>query len=188
MKCRLSPLTKENCLKMVAWRNYIREGLRTPYMITEAMQEDFFNDVARDRRCKHRYWELDYKDEGGEHPDWWIFAGLVGLTDIEWENGLADISLFLNPDLQGKGIGAAAVELVLEEGFDRMRLNNIYGECYLCSPSLGFWEKMIKKYGGVGTYRRDRKFWNGKHYGSLDISFLEGEWRAYREREGKSPS
>ena len=40
------------------WRNNELQFLRTPYRITEEMQEAFFDNVINDRDSKHRYFAI----------------------------------------------------------------------------------------------------------------------------------
>lgn len=178
----LSPITKANCRLAATWRNNFRQSLRTPIMLTEEMQDDFFDRVARDRHSEDRYWEVHNSDIPntydplirGSHD----FVGLGGLTDIEWENRLAEISLFISPELHGKGYGRAAVKLLCEEGFDHMGLETILGEAFLCNPNWKFWDKLTDEFMGFKTQLPDRKFWAGQHYPSLYFSWNRScQWR-----------
>ena len=162
----LSPITKVNCRLAATWRNNFRRSLRTPIMLTEEMQDDFYDRVARDRHSEDRYWEV-HLDNTGEHK----FVGLGGLTDIEWENRLAEISLFISPNYHGLGYGRASVKLLCEEGFDSMGLETILGEAFLCNPNWRFWDKLTDEFMGFKTQLPDRKFWAGQHYPSLYFSW-----------------
>jgi len=98
-----------------------------------------------------------------------------GLTNIEWDNRIAEISLILGPKYRKKGKGKEAAELVLKEGFNRIGLKTVYGECYKCNPSVGFWEHLIEKYKGYKTILPNRKFFEGFHdsiYFSFDCSLF----------------
>lgn len=181
---RLSPITKEHCQIARVWRNGVREALRTPILLTEEMQDDFYNRIAHERRCEDRYWEV----ESGGGTDTWHFCGLVGLTDIEFENSLAEISLFLDPTQRRKGIGAAAVHLVLEEAFDRMNLHQVLGECFTCNKCLPFWERITQKYGGRGTVLPHRKYWAGQYWDSFYFSIFEEGWRGAKVPVGDTDS
>ena len=159
----LAPITKANCRLAATWRNDFRQSLRTPIMLTEEMQDDFFDKVARDRHSEDRYWEIH---EGGDK-----FLGLGGLTDIEWENRLAEISLFISPSEHGKGYGTQAVKLLCEEGFNRMGLKTILGEAFLCNPNWHFWDNLTLVFKGFSIQLPNRKFWDGRWWDSYYFSW-----------------
>jgi len=146
-------------------------------MLTEEMQEAFFDNVINDRDSKHRYFAIieegkipraDYKTgKGYKFPD--TFIGMGGLTNIEWENGCAEISLIINPEYRGKGYGRKAVDLLLDEAFKSMRLYSVYGEVYDCG-NRDFWYKIVEERSGYITNLVDRKMYNGKIYDSMWFS------------------
>lgn len=156
---KLTALTLRDAQQARHWRNEHREALRTPFLITDKQQEEFYNSLTRNSNM--RYWGIEIS--GG-------FGGMGGLTGIEWENRIAEISLIIDPLLRRKGYGAKAVELILHEGFGNMGLATIYGECYECNPALPFWQKLCIKYRGYTTILPRRKFWAGRYYDSLYFS------------------
>lgn len=169
MSLHLAPLTRANCLIVKKWRNDFRQALRTSVLLTDEMQNAFFDRVATDGNCKDRYWEIK---QGAS------FVGLGGLTGIEWENRLAEISLFISPEVTRKGYGTKAVHLLCEEGFDRMGLFIIFGEAFHCNPNWIFWQKLTTSFGGYSTTLPDRKFWSGEHWNSYYFSWDRNcKWR-----------
>ena len=174
MKLHLLPLSRENCQKVREWRNEGRESLRTPVMLTAEMQSTFFDEVAWDRQSANRYWEIlnsDWHEDGD-------LIGQCGLTDIQWENRLAEISLIIDPRLRGKGYGKEAVRLICEEGFRRMGLKTIFGEAYKCNSAWKFWDNITTEFRGYATTLPDRKFWNEEWYDSLYFSWdVNCTWR-----------
>jgi RimJ/RimL family protein N-acetyltransferase len=141
------------------WRNRDMSFLRTPFLLTEKMQEDWYENKVSDRNGNYRFYAIDHQT---------ALVGYGGLL-IQWENGLAEIALVIGD--QGKGYGTEAVELLLDEAFNRLRLETVCFECYRCNPALIFWEKIAEKYNGVMTTLPRRKFWGGKlhdsTYGSI---------------------
>ena len=158
----LEPLTASNMEKVREWRHQFRETLRTPYMLTESMQQDYYKNVICNRDSNTRYFALY---EG------WNFIGYGGLENISWENGNAEISLLIGPEHQRKGCGRIAVELFLREAFFRMRLNAVHGECYECGP-WRFWEK----FDAEAVWLPARKFWNGMYYPSYYFTFFKADY------------
>jgi RimJ/RimL family protein N-acetyltransferase len=150
--------------KVREWRNKLEGVLRTPFLLTEEMQNSFYNDVICNRNSNSRWWSV-FKD--------FELIGLTGLTDIEWENGLAEISLLLAPRARGVGAGSEIVAEVLDEGFNNMGLKTIYGECYECNPASEFWKKVTENHGGYYTMIPRRKLWQGQLFDALHFSI----WR-----------
>jgi RimJ/RimL family protein N-acetyltransferase len=148
-------------------------------MLTEEMQDDFFDKVAHDRHSEDRYWEVWERTEAYANvPAGDTFIGLGGLTDIEWENRLAEISLFIKPFLQNRGYGKQAVKLLCVEGFNRMGLQTILGEAFLCNPNWKFWANLTQKFGGYATHLPNRKYWDGKYWDSYYFSWDRGcKWQ-----------
>jgi RimJ/RimL family protein N-acetyltransferase len=158
---RLDALTKEACEIIRQERNNDISGLRTSFFLTREMQEDFYNNVVCNRNSNHRYFAIKMKNE---------LIGMGGITNIEWENGLAEISLFIRKKYQHLGHGTRAVHELLEHGFNNMGLLNIYGETYLCSKAVDFWYKIIQKYEMYVTILPQRKFFLGECYDSIYFS------------------
>jgi RimJ/RimL family protein N-acetyltransferase len=104
---------------------------------------------------------------------------MCGLENISWENRNAEISIIMDPACQGNEHGSQAVELLLNQGFDYLNLENIFGECYLSNPAVKFWEKNIEKYSGTKTILPNRKYWEGEYWDSLYFNFNKSD---YKER------
>ena len=155
--------TRDDVEQVRLWRNANLAPWRTPYPLTEEMQGIFYERVICNRNSNHRYWSI--YDNG--------LVGFGGLTNIEWENGLAEISLILSAGSRGQGYGARAVQLLLDEGFGNMGLKTIYGECYECNPAVEFWKKITERNGGYYTTIPRRKRWQGQLYDALHFSI----WR-----------
>ena len=142
-----------------AWRNDARGTLRTTAFSTIDLQEKFVENINSD---VHRYFSFldDHK----------TFVGFGGLTYIQWENRLAEISLIVDPDQRRSGVGSDCVDLILDEGFNRLNLKTIFGECYKSNPAHEFWYRLTKKYEGSVAILPNRKYWNGEYYDSLYFS------------------
>ncbi len=160
----LTAPAKEDVEAVRLWRNQAMEVLRTPFMLTQEMQEDFYANVICNRHTSARYWSVVLEKDG-------TVVGLTGLVGIEWENRLAEISLMIDPEQRENGYGEEALAQLLRKGFHELNLENIYGECYLCNPATIFWKKMIKKYGALTTELPRRKFWHGRYWNSLYFNF-----------------
>ncbi len=148
------------------WRNDSRQTLRTTEHSTVDIQEDF---IANLDPKIHRYFSFY---DGGD------LVAFGGLTYIQWENRIAEISLIVNPDLQRSGVGSDAVDMLLEEAFNQLNLKTVFGECYKSNPSVDFWFRLVEKYDGYSTILKNRKYWNGEYYDSLYFSTDADDYRA----------
>ena len=171
----LGPMSLDAALLAHEWRSRadVRSGLRSPFMLTEELQEEWYHKVVCDRRADSRWWAVSY----GRGDT----LAVVGLTGIQPENGLAEISLLVNPEHLLEGIGGESVHLVLAEAFDRMRLVTVFGECYLCNgDAVRFWEVQVAKHGSQERlfYIPRRKFWDGRLWDALLFCFTAEGWRA----------
>ena len=180
MTIRLTAPTREDVELVRQWRNQSIDTLRTPFLLTQEMQKDFYDTVVCNRQANSRFWtvqrEWDEKHLAGK-PDAEKFQtiGLVGLVGIEWENRLAEISLLLDPERRGRGYGTEALSLLLKKGFRELNLENIYGECYTCNPAICFWKKMIARHQATTAVLPYRKFWDGRYWDSLYFNFERGK-------------
>ena len=152
---KLTALTKEDAEQARQWRNEQLQTLRTPFLLTKEMQEDFYLKHICARDSRERFFAVR-EDR---------LVAMVGFVKIEWENHLAEISNICAPGLNYKRM--QTVELQLHEGFMNLGLQNIYFECYHCDPSLQFWQEVVERYGAYTTVLKNRKYWGGKYWDSL---------------------
>ena len=175
----LQALTLEQCEQVRLWRNNCLETLRTPYPLTKEMQEVFYRDVICNRNSPHRYWSIwdDIEIFDNRLPKTGILIGMGGITNIQWENRIGEISLIIDPALREKGYGEKAVDLLLDVAFNQMGLNCVYGECYATNyDGMVFWNKIVRKYDCSQVILRSRKFWQGKFWDSLYFDILKDEY------------
>lgn len=167
----LRALTPEDVEQVRVWREATPSLFRTRAPLTPAMQQDFYRDTLSDRRARDRYWAVHEAAITTE------LVGQVGLTGIEWENGLAEISLIVAPTERQQGAGAQIVRLILREAFDRMRLKTVWGECYGNNATgLAFWAAQLTRYGGSSVLWPRRHWWDGQLFDSLLFQFDAQSW------------
>jgi len=178
----LGVLTQDQCEHARQWRNQVPEALRTPFGLTEEQQAAFYRDVVCDRRANSRWFSVMLRVDNTEFgldlggPSY-SCVGMAGLTDIEWENGSAQISLILGPGSYGLGYGRKAVRAILDKAFRDMRLLKVWGECYNCNPAAEFWERMVKDFEGEIQLPEP----HCKYIGGVSFSGRRFWWRAWRE-------
>jgi len=168
MTLTLAPLTAEYAEQIRQWRNENLAPWRTPFYLTEEMQRDWYERVICDRNSNRRSWAVL---EAGE------FVAHASLVGIQWENRTAEIALNVRPDLRGQGLGAQVVELILEQAFDYLGLETVYGECYASNPAIDFWQRMADRYNAYTTVLPKRKYWAGEFWPSLWFSFNRADWQ-----------
>jgi len=154
-------LTLSDCQQVREWRNSCLNALRTPYPLTEEMQEEFYKNVICNRNANARFWGIH--DNG--------LIGMAGIENIEWENRRGEISIILKPDARGKGNGKQALEMLLHKGFFELNLEDIWGVVYSCSPAVMFWLEMIKRYEGYSMFFVNMKYWQGNYYSGRYFNF-----------------
>lgn len=161
---KLGVVTKQQVELIRVWRNQDIDMYRTPFPLTFEMQEDFYYKVICNREAKDRFWAVIDGDPG-------CFIGMVGLVNISLENRSAEISIVIDPELRGRGKGKEAIRLLLNEGFNRLNLDNIYGECYKSNSHLKFWLSLCEEH-KVKIYELPaRKYVDGQEWGSIYFNF-----------------
>lgn len=155
-------LSLEDCELVRQWRNEDISMLRTCRQTTKDEQQKFYFDIVSNPKSDCRYWGV------------WsgtTLIGMAGLVNISWENSHAEISLIVRPTSRQQGYGDKIVTELLVEGFNKLNLQNIYGECYANSPHMPFWNAMIRKHGAYDTTLPQRKFWDGQYFDSVYFNF-----------------
>ena len=145
-------------------------------MLMKEHQEDFYDSLLS-RTSNHRYFELWHNRE---------FVGLGGVTNIQWENRIGEISLLIVPGLRGTGIGKEAVAELYRHAFYELNLNCVYGECYDSNPiARDFWYDLITtEYQGDITTLTHRKYWDGKYHNSLYFSVTKAQYEKFIQQTG----
>jgi len=167
----LRALTLENMEEVRQWRNDLPETLRTPYLLTKEMQEQYYRDVICDRRGTTRYWA--FWDCFVDDDDTFIenFVGYGGIENIVWEYGLGEVSILIGPGHRRKKHGTVALSMVLEQAFNTLGLKVVTAECYECNPAIEFWQAMARAYAAKVERLSWRKYWQGEYYGSIFVHF-----------------
>jgi RimJ/RimL family protein N-acetyltransferase len=160
---KLGIVTKQQAEQVRQWRNLDIDAYRTSFLLTQEMQEDFYYKIICNRDSKSRFWSVIEND---------CFIGMLGLIGISLENRSAEISIVIDPELRGKGYGKKAIDLLLKEGFERLNLDNIYGECFISSPSLPFWVDYCHEKGVDIVELPRRKYLNGVYHNSIYFNFV----------------
>jgi RimJ/RimL family protein N-acetyltransferase len=178
----LTVLTKQDCEQVRQWRNENLSIWRTPYLLTESMQSDWYDNDVNNRDSKNRWWgvrDIFQIERGTSAFGINKFIGMVGLVGISLENRIAEFTIIINPTLSKRGYGTKALLRLLDKGFNEINLENIYSEAYTCNPNIEFWNKILERTGAYKTYLPDRKYWQSSYYQSLYFNFTKKDFKNY---------
>lgn len=157
------------------WRNDYRiwAWTRQSDLLNESEHEAWFDAQARDRSIRMYKIRATTADASQ-------VVGVCGLTSIDWRIGRAEFSLYLAPDLHGKGLGKTCLALLLTHGFENLGLNLIWGETFDGNPAARMFEKigMTKE----GT-RREFYLKDGRLIDAHLYSITAREWHDLRSRD-----
>jgi RimJ/RimL family protein N-acetyltransferase len=162
------------------WRNDSMSMNRTPHLLTQEMQVKFYQEQICNRQNNARYWGI-FEHSHEEYPkneltcDYDTLIGMGEITSISLENRNGEIGLIMHPEHLDKA--EKAIDLILEQGFDYLNLENIFAECYACSPYLDIWLNTREKYSGKYSWLHHRKFWQGQYYDSLYFNISREDWK-----------
>lgn len=100
--------------------------------------------------------------------------GCCGLQYVDWKNGNAEISIYIGEkDWQGKGYASESIQLLLNYGFNELRLHRIHAIVFDYNKES---IKLFEKNGFTldGDIRESR-YWNGKYCNIKLYSILDNE-------------
>jgi len=139
----LRPVLRDDLAQLAAWRNApeIRQRTREWKPLNDADQERWFQRISGPDRHDLMF---VVEDAGTREP-----LGVVGLCYWDPINATAEVSFYIGSEAaRGKGFAKRALTLLLEWGFETMRLERIWAEAYAFNDvsigllqSLGFKEE-----------------------------------------------
>ena len=101
-------------------------------------------------------------------------VGWINLKHIDKDSGKAELGVRILPEHQENGYGTEASELLIEHGFDQLRLHRIYGRTFDFNQGS---KKLMEKLGfereGV---HREEEFKDGEYRDVAYYSILKEEW------------
>ena len=105
--------------------------------------------------------------------------GTIGLFEVDQTNGSAGIGISIgDPTNTGQGLGTDALEILLDFGFGRLRLERMYLDVY------DFNARAIRSYEKAGLTRegvaRHGAYREGRFVDVVAMSILRDEWAARR--------
>lgn len=103
-------------------------------------------------------------------------VGAMNFLDVDHTSGVANLAYWVLPEHQGEGYASEALSLVLEYGFDELRLNRVQADCLETNDAS---HGLLESFGFAQEGRfRDAEFLDGEHVDVLRYGLLAEEWRA----------
>lgn len=173
----LEPLDSTDIGLARSWRNSwaVWRWCRQDDLISDVEQVRWFNRQSEDRtiRMYKIVAEMPTKDDAEKTTRGPI--GVCGFTSIDFLHRRAEFSLYLAPEMQGKGIGPLALNLLLQHGFTNLGFNLVWGETFDENPAA----KVFEKLGFVKEGTRREFYWKDGKFIDAHIYSIKGdEWRA----------
>lgn len=160
-KVLLKPINKNDTPNIIKWRN--SENVRKNFIYQEELTIE-----------THTRW-LENKVNTGEVVQFIIIEkvknldiGSVFLRDIDTKNNKAEFGIFIGEDeARGKGLGQEATRLIVEYGFNQLKLNKIFLRVFAQNTGA---IKSYEKAGFIkeGLFKEDVKI-NDSYY---DVIFM----------------
>lgn len=116
-------------------------------------------------------------------------AGSCALKTIRWFNRKAELSLFLDPDFQKKGIGSKALLALMKHAFFSMNFYRLEAEIIEFNQAA---LSLVRKLDFIKEGRlRQAKYFDGKYYDILRFGMLRNEFEDFlskkKNHENKHP-
>lgn len=168
----LSPMTLDDAEKYTKWMNdrKVTDGIHSTSKLTNDISERSWVEKIMDRGEKTFSIILKETDE---------LIGNCGLMDLNVIDGTTTIGIFIGEEENRNiGLGKEVIELLLDYGFNQLRLHNInlgvfdFNENAIsCYKKLGF-----KEYGR----RHECYYLDGKWHDEINMEILEDDYRNTR--------
>jgi len=130
-------------------------------------EEEFVENIANGKEKQVHLLITDSKDEEK--------IGMISLFKINKNSGNAEIGLWITPEHQEEGFGTEATRLILEYGFNELRMHRLFARVFENNPeSIRVWEKLNFKKEGV---MREASYKDGKYVNVLIYGILKKEWK-----------
>jgi len=167
---RLRPLEPEDVPILTEWvqNEKVRENLLLRLPLSAPQESKWLEGLYKDSARAIFGIEV-------ENPTW-DFVGVCGLEGIDRSDGRAMVGIFLGDvNLWGKGFGTKALRVLLEIGFNELRLNRVGLEVFTEN------ERAIRSYEKLGFVRegilREKHFRAGRFVDAQVMSVLAREYK-----------
>jgi RimJ/RimL family protein N-acetyltransferase len=177
--------------KDLEWMRYhrndpnLRKYFREFKDISPLRQQEWYETDGSNTNHSHIYFKIMSKHtkRAGEAWDYSKIVGVCGLTNTNWVARRTELSVYVAPEHQGKGLAKDALVVMYNYAFDDLNMHSIYAEVYDNNPAVDFYINALgmTKDGVI----RDTYYNDGKYGNSVMLTLLKDEWKAFRERGKK---
>lgn len=171
-RIRLRAVEREDLPRFQRWINdpEVIAGLTIDWPLSLADEEAWFEAVQK-RPQKEKPLVIEVRE-----GDTWKPIGNLGFHKIEWDNGSAEVGIMIGEkDYWNQGYGSEALRLLVQYGFETMRLHRIWLRVMETNP------RAIRAYEKIGFVHegrmREAQFAHGAHHDILLMSILRPEWK-----------
>lgn len=160
----LIPISDDDTLDIIRWRNHVRENFIYRELFTEESHTKWLNEVVRQGKAVQ--YVIDTEEDGR--------IGSVFLRDIDMVNKKAEYGIFIGEETaQGKGYGSEVARIMVKHGLETMGLHKIMLRVF------AFNKKAVKCYENAGFqqegYLKDEVYIDGKFYDIILMGVIRGE-------------
>ena len=165
-KMKIRKINSSDLVSRVEWMNnpMVYKTMHfVPPISLENTQKWYESNLNNSKR-----FDAAFEDDGGQ------LVAFGGLTNIDYTVRKAEFYIFVDPNLQGKGIGTTATRMLCKYGFDVLQLHKIY--LFMNASNIGA-KKTYEKVGFVleGVHREENiiaeKYEDRLYYGLLAKDF-----------------
>ena len=101
-------------------------------------------------------------------------VGAAELVNIRWYNHKSEVRIWLLPEARGKGLGKAALKMLMDLAFNTLNFHRLEAEVYAFNTqSIKLIEQLRFRKEGV---LREAKFFNGQYHDILRFGILRQEY------------
>jgi len=171
MDIRLRALEQTDLEQLRDWRNsdWLRPFVREYRLLNMINQRDWLDHISRSREVE--MFGIEAFFIANDTVRQWNLIGVCGLTNINWANRTAEISLYIKPSHQGEGIGAQVLEALRQKAFGEFNLHRLWAEIYSNNQaSIRLFEKCGYAKEGV---QREHVFKQGEYHDSLIYGLIK---------------
>jgi UDP-4-amino-4,6-dideoxy-N-acetyl-beta-L-altrosamine N-acetyltransferase len=166
----LRPVVESDNTRLLEWRNSpdVRAFMYTDHVIGQAEHARWFAGAIGDPT--RRYWIIEADEVG---------VGMANLYDIGAEPGRATWAYYIaDPSMRGKGVGAMAEYLVIEQVFGTLGLTKLWCEVLETNPAV---IKLHKRFGFVEEARLPgRVIKDGAPVDAIGLGLSRDGWLAVK--------
>ena len=167
MKLVAKRFSEEDIADRVSWVNHesIYTNMYFDFPASVENTRNWYNSLAsRQNRMDFSFYDLDKN----------ICVGMAGVTDIDLKNGNAEFYVFINPELQGKGIGKSITQWTINYSFLQYSLNKVFLKTDTTNRiAIKVYERLGFQQEGV---QRKHTFKSGEYKDRVLFGLLRYEW------------